>query len=81
MTPLDHDHPVDREGVGTVGAQALRGFEVSAAIGEQLVLGQDGLDGGLVVGREIGVLVKLGLQPLDLLERFDEAGAFNTVTP
>ncbi|MFN8193560.1 MAG: metalloregulator ArsR/SmtB family transcription factor [Nocardioidaceae bacterium] len=23
MTPLDHDHPVDREGVGTVGAQAL----------------------------------------------------------
>ena len=39
------------------------------------VLGQDAFDGRLVLRREVGVLVELGLEPLHFLELVDEGGA------
>ena len=55
--------------------QALGGFEVGAAEGTEVVLGQGLLDLlSLLIG-EVGVLVELGLEALDLLEALDELGA------
>ena len=61
--------------LGLLFFQALGGFEVHAAEGVEVVLGQDALDGRCLLGREVGVLVELGLEPLHFLEVLDEGRA------
>jgi hypothetical protein len=51
------------------------GFQILAFEAAQVFLGQHLLDGGFVVLGEVGVLVELGLEPLDFLEVGDEGGA------
>ncbi len=58
-----------------LGLEALGGLQIGATEAEQVVLGQDLLDGGCVVVGEVGVLVELGLEPLHFLEALDEGGA------
>ena len=54
--------------------QALGGFEIGAAEGAEVVLGEGLLNLlNLLVG-EVGVLVELGLETLDFLEPLDELG-------
>ena len=55
--------------------QALGGFEVGAAEGAEVVLGEDLLNLLALLVRKVGVLVELGLEALDLLEALDELGA------
>ena len=55
--------------------EALGGFEVDAAEGAEVVLGQGLLDLLPLLVGEVGVLVELGLEALDLLEPLDELGA------
>ena len=54
--------------------KSLGGFEIGAAEGAEVVLGEDLLNLlALLVGK-VGVLVELGLEALDLLEPLDELG-------
>jgi len=64
-------------GVGfvLVGTESLGGREVHAAVRVELIPGQKLLDGGFGLERQIGVLVELGLEALDLAEALDEGGA------
>ena len=55
--------------------QALGGFEVGAAEGAEVVLGEDLLNLLALLVGEVGVLVELGLEALDLLEPLDELGS------
>ncbi len=59
---------------GLLFLEALGGFQINATEGVEFVLGQELLH--LRFGfREIGVLVELGLEALDLAETLDEGGA------
>ena len=62
-------------GLFALFTQPLGGFEVLAAEGVQVVLGQDGLDRLFLLGGQVGVLVELGLEPLHFLEVLDEGDA------
>ena len=55
--------------------QALGGFEVDAAEGAEVVLGEDLANLLALLVGEVGVLVELGLEALDLLEPLDELGS------
>ena len=55
--------------------QALGGFEIHATEGAEVVLGEGLLDLTPLLAGEVGVLVELGLEALDLLEPLDELGA------
>ena len=55
--------------------QALGGFEVGAAEGAEVVLGEGLLNLIALLVGEVGVLLELGLEALDLLEAIDELGA------
>ena len=48
--------------------QALSGLEINAAEGVKIVPGQNLLDGLFLFFGEVGVLIELGLEPLDFLE-------------
>lgn len=55
--------------------QLAGGLDVGALEGTVIIGGKGGFDGGFLLGLEIGVLVELGLEALDLLKSFDELGA------
>ena len=55
--------------------EALGGFEVDATEGAEVVLGKGLLDLLPLLVGEVGVLVELGLEALDLLEAINELGA------
>ena len=62
-------------GLALLLLQTLSGFEVGAAEGAVVVLGEGLLDLLPLLVRKVGVLVELGLEALDLLESLDELGA------
>ena len=55
--------------------EPLGGFEVNAAEGAEVVFGEDLLDLLALRVGEVGVLIELRLEALDLLEPIDELGA------